>query len=126
MKQSLILFVLLLTFTTALGQRIILSGKISDEKGQGIPFASIYVKNTSKGTSANAEGEYRLNVSGGKLELVAKAMGYRQQSQVLELNENRVLDFSLSAEAFQLGDVVVRADGEDPAYAIIRQAIKKR
>ena len=107
-------------------QSFILSGKITDESGQGIPFASIYIKNTSKGTSANADGAYRLNLNAGRVEVVAKAMGYRQQSQIIDLKESQELHFKLTAEAFQLNDVVVRADAEDPAYAIIRQAIKKR
>lgn len=107
-------------------QQFVLSGKITDLQGQPLPFASIYQKNTTRGTSANAEGEYRLSLPAGKYEMVVKAMGYRSQSHLIDLNSSQQWQVVLEEEAYQLKDVVVRADAEDPAYAIIRQAIKKR
>ncbi len=41
-------------------------------------------------------------------------------------SEERVLDFRLSLQQLSMAEVVVRPGGEDPAYAIIRHAIKKR
>lgn len=55
-----------------------------------------------------------------------RAVGFRQESRNIDLKANQVINVSLAAESYQLKDVVIRAGGEDPAYAIIRKAIKKR
>ena len=102
------------------------SGKITDQQGQGIPFASIYEKNTTIGTSANSEGEYSLKLSTGKHELYYRAIGYRQDTRQIDLKTNYNLDVTLAAAAFELADVVVKSGGEDPAFEVIRNAIRKR
>lgn len=104
----------------------IIHGKISDRQGAAVPFVSVYLKNTSKGTSANSEGEYVLNVPAGKHEVVFKAIGYRTTSWQLEVSSNQLLNMSLETEIYELNEAVIRAGGEDPAFAIIRKAIKQR
>src|SRR5665213_4430024 len=107
-------------------QQITIKGKITDEHNQAIPFASVYIRNTTRGTSANSEGEYTLQVKPGACDVQYKAVGYKQESRKLSLTANLVINVILTAEAYQLKDVVISAGGEDPAYAIIRKTIKKR
>jgi hypothetical protein len=107
-------------------QQVTISGKITDEHNKAIPFASIYIKNTTKGTSANSEGEYGLQLKPGTYDVQYKAVGYQQQNRKIELNKDQSVNVVLQTETYQIGDVVVKAGGEDPAYAIIRKAIKKR
>ncbi|WP_183563900.1 DUF5686 and carboxypeptidase regulatory-like domain-containing protein [Mucilaginibacter sp. SP1R1] len=119
----------LLIFTlqfSAFSQQLSISGKITDENNKPIPFASVYIKNTTKGVSANSEGVYLLQLNTGNYELQFKAVGYSQQSQQIKLTANQVIDISLKTETYQLKTVAIHAGGEDPAYAIIRKAIKKR
>lgn len=104
-----------------------LSGKVSDVQGEPIAFASVYVKGSTVGTSANSEGLYQLRIKQGTVvELMVRAVGYGQHSQVLSMMADTKLNFTLQPEAYLLNDVVIKADAEDPAYAIIRQAIKNR
>jgi len=125
--RSVLLFALfLISGANVFSQQLNISGKITDDHNQPIPFASIYVKNTSKGTSANSEGVYQLQLSAGNYELQYKAVGYGQQSRQVNLTGNQVINISLSTEIYQLKSVAIHAGGEDPAYAIIRKAIKKR
>ncbi|WP_026896872.1 DUF5686 and carboxypeptidase regulatory-like domain-containing protein [Daejeonella oryzae] len=119
-------FLIIFAALGAVAQNYSLSGKITDSQGQPVPFASIYLKNTSIGTSANIEGEYQLKVPAGKLELIFKAIGYRLETRPLVINKNQVLDIRMAAEVYELNDVVISAGGEDAAYEIIRQAIRKR
>ena len=107
-------------------QSLTLRGKITDQQGQAIPFASVYEKNTTIGTSANSEGEYSLRLNPGKHELNYRAIGYKQETREIDLRANYNLDISLTQAVFELADVIVRAGGEDPAYEVIRNAIKKR
>ena len=120
------LFFFLLLSQVLIGQTVLITGKVTDTKGQPISFASVYVKGTTVGTSANSEGLYQLRVKQGSLELMVRAVGYQQYSQALSLVADTKRNFTLQPEAYQLSDVVIKANAEDPAYAIIRQAIKNR
>ncbi|PWK77613.1 carboxypeptidase-like protein [Mucilaginibacter oryzae] len=122
-----VLLILLSLFSSSLfAQQFTISGKITDEGGRPVPFASIYIKNTTKGASANNEGNYQLRVNAGKYDIQYKAVGYAQQSKTVEVTADRVINIGLQTETYQLKDVTVHAGGEDPAYAIMRKAIKKR
>ncbi|MGZ3872952.1 MAG: DUF5686 and carboxypeptidase regulatory-like domain-containing protein [Mucilaginibacter sp.] len=120
-------FTLLIALSFSLfSQQVTISGKIIDENKQAIPFANIYVKNTTRGTSANSEGQYSLSLPPGTYDIQYKAVGYQQQSRKIELYKSQVADIVLPTQTYQLSDVIVRGGGEDPAYAIMRNAIKKR
>ncbi|MGB4397719.1 MAG: DUF5686 and carboxypeptidase regulatory-like domain-containing protein [Daejeonella sp.] len=123
-----LIYTLLLVFISHIlfSQSLTIRGKITDQLGQAIPFASVYEKNTSLGTSANSEGEYSLKLGQGRHELNYRAIGYKQETREIDLKTNFNLDVSLSQAVFELADVIVTAGGEDPAYEVIRNAIKKR
>jgi len=126
MKPTFTCLLLLFTSLHVFSQQITIKGKITDEHNQAIPFASVYIKNTTRGTSANSEGEYTLQIKPGTYDVQYKAVGYKQESRKLNVAANVVVNVVLMTETYQLKDVVIKAGGEDPAYAIIRKAIKKR
>ncbi len=107
-------------------QSLLVRGKITDQHGLAVPFASIYQRNTTIGTSANSEGEYSLRLNAGKHELYYKAIGYRQEVREIDLLTNYNLDVTLTQAVFELADVIVRSDGEDPAYEVVRNAVRRR
>jgi len=125
MRFTLPAFIFLFICTAASAQ-VTLSGKITDQSGNAVPFASIYVKTTTKGTSANSEGDYTLKLPPGRYEILYRAVGYKQESRAVDLKTNTVLNITLNAEVYQLSDVTISAKGEDPAYAIIRKAVRRR
>jgi len=120
------IFFLLVLFSTkvTLGQNLILSGKITDGKDP-LPFANIYIKGTTQGVNSNDEGKYSLKLSAGTHVIIFNYVGYSRQEITVTLNENKILNVNLSPDAVALKEVVVKA-GEDPAYPIMRKAIKKR
>jgi hypothetical protein len=105
-------------------QTFLLSGKISDEK-EGLAFASVLVKGTSTGVNSNGDGFYTLRLPAGKYEIVYQYVGYAKKTVSVELNSDKVQNVTLVTEGVSLKEIEVNA-GEDPAYAVIRQAIKKR
>ncbi len=121
-----ILFLLAFLFTAVIARAQLITGKISDPAGRSIPFASVYIKGSTTGTSANNEGEYRLRLASGDRALVFSAIGFRQSVVQVRPDSANVLNVTLNPEVYTMKDVVVRHGGEDPAYAIIRNAIKKR
>ncbi|MDO3624943.1 DUF5686 and carboxypeptidase regulatory-like domain-containing protein [Mucilaginibacter sp. BT774] len=111
---------------TAFAQKVTINGKITDQTGKPVPFANVYVKNTTNGASANSEGDYSLGLHSGQYDLQFKAVGYKQETRHINIEAATTLNITLSAEVYELKAVTINGNGEDPAYAIIRKAIKKR
>ncbi|RYD84821.1 MAG: carboxypeptidase-like regulatory domain-containing protein, partial [Sphingobacteriales bacterium] len=126
MRNFLLVSLLTLLISPVFAQTFTLSGKVTDDTGKPIPFASIYIRSSTKGTSANSDGGYNINLQKGQYEVLFKAVGYKQESKNVNLQADTKIDVSLNAEQYQLNEVSIRSGGEDPAYDIIRKAIKKR
>lgn len=103
-----------------------ISGKVIDDKGVALPYASISVKGTTKGTNANSAGFYSLNLAPGQYTIICQYVGYKKEEKpVTVAEEEQTVNFTLSIQQLTLSEVIVKK-GEDPAYEIIRNAIKKR
>jgi outer membrane receptor for ferrienterochelin and colicins len=74
-----------------------------------IPGASVYVKNTKKGTFTNIEGYYSLKVSAGKIKLVVSAVGFKSREIEITISkgETRILNFQLDEDVLGLEQIVV-------------------
>ena len=126
MRPALIIITLLFTSLMAAAQQCMLSGRITDEQGQPVPFASIYLSNGGSGTSANNEGQYQLQLKAGEYTVQFKAIGYRQENKKVAIIDNQTLNIILRTEVYELKSVAINGNGEDAAYGIVRKAIKKR
>ena len=126
MRQTILTFLFTaFIFVDAYAGRI--SGTVTDSKGQPLPFASILIKGTTEGTTANNEGKYFIQLSPGTYTLSAHYVGYQRQEKTITVtSENATIDFQLNMLDLSLKEVVVKPGAEDPAYEIIRQTIKKR
>ncbi|WP_293304901.1 DUF5686 and carboxypeptidase regulatory-like domain-containing protein [Pedobacter sp. UBA5917] len=107
-------------------QHFTVTGIVKDTNGQPVPFASVYLKNTTTGTSANVDGKYSVKLKNGEHTLSFRAVGYKQQEHIVNLTADISLNVTLSSENYTLEGVNIRGNAEDPAYAIIRKAIKQR
>lgn len=104
-----------------------IKGKITDKAGQGLPFVAVAVENTYNNTTANENGGYEIGVKQpGKYTLVFQSIGYKTKK--VPVNATTLpytLDIILEDENYELKEVVV-SNSQDPAYAIIRQAIANK
>jgi len=122
-----IIFCFLLLALPALAQATILRGRITDENGQGLPYASIYIKETASGTGSNEQGDYQLQLQPGTYTLEYRYIGYRAITKTVNIGQaDQELHVQLMPETLNLKEVVVRAQEEDPAHTIMRQAIRLR
>ena len=104
-----------------------ISGTISDDKGNILPYASVFIKGSSQGTTSNNLGKYFLDLAPGDYTIVCQYVGYTRQEKKISIRTAPItLDFQLSIQQTSLKEVEVKPGGEDPAYEIIRHAIKKR
>jgi hypothetical protein len=125
LQRLLFIFILLQGLSSAVSA-ITISGKVTDENSQPVPFASVYIKGTTTGTTTNIEGAYSLELKPGKYELVFKFIGYKQHIEPIDVGLQHItLNVQLMPEAVSLKEVTIKAN-EDPAYEVIRQAQKKR
>jgi hypothetical protein len=106
----------------------IIRGRVTNEKNEALPYATLLIKGTTEGTTTNADGHYQLELPDGAYTVVCQYMGYRKAEKQVKLNTAGplTLDFQLQPLSMQIREVIVKGPGEDPAYAIIRQAIRKR
>jgi len=123
-KSSIILFIYLMSQLSAFAQGI--SGNITGENNEMLPFATIYVRSLQTGTTSNAEGFYDIKLSPGKYDLVFQFMGYKTQVKVVEIEEGYInLDVSMKPRVIMLRNVTITTGEEDPAYTIMRKTIAK-
>lgn len=125
MQKSLLSLFLVLFSVILSAQQVLVSGKITDEKNQALSFSSVLVKGSTQGTNANADGFYSLKLAPGTYELIFQYVGYKKKVEKIIVEGNTIKNVALSPESYELKEVVIK-DGEDPAYAVIRAAIKKR
>lgn len=125
MKPFLLFILTSLSVTFVFAQNHQITGFVTDKSGEPVPFASIYKINTTLGTSANAEGEFRIILPAGKNQLIASAVGFRPTTIDMTVVDDETITIQLDEESYALQEVVI-GNGEDPAYAIIRKAINKR
>lgn len=104
-----------------------LQGTVKDASGKEIPFASISIKKTNKGTTANSRGLYSIQLSKGEYILICQNIGFKTIEKKIKIEDNlTTLNFILEEQEYELKEVVVSNKAEDPAYEIIRNAIKQR
>src|SRR5690606_30986635 len=120
-----ILFVFLLFSTYLLQAQIV--GKVTDTKGQPLPYVNIYLQNSYVGTTTNDDGNYSLGISDIKeYKITYQFLGYKTLTRTITpASFPHILNVSLEEETTSLDEVVVNTS-EDPAYRIIRNTIAQR
>lgn len=103
-----------------------LKGRITDSQGEPLPFASLYLKGTTKGTTSNIDGYYQLELPVGDVVLICQYVGYQKQELKLKIADGtNTKNIQLLPNEKILDGVKIKS-GENPAIAIIKKAIKKR
>ncbi len=121
------IFIMFGLFYTVVTHANTLQGTVKDRNGKEIPYASIMVKKTTIGTTANSKGQYSLQLGKGEYTVVCQSIGFNINEQKIKIEDNSTtLNFVLEEQSYELKEVVVSNKAEDPAYEIIRNAIKKR
>src|SRR5579864_3267491 len=107
MKSTLLFILFYGICLSAFAQQVSISGKVIDNTGKPVPFASVHIKNTSNGASANIEGDYSIKLQPGQYEVQYKAVGYKQESRSIDLKENTTINITLTAEVYELKAVTI-------------------
>src|ERR1700755_49378 len=100
---SLLAVLSVLCLTVVAQTRIPVKGKVLDELGQPVSFASVRVKGEKQGVSADADGNFTIRVSKGAV-LQVNAVGYGTNEMVADGGD---LSFHMKRNSQSLSEVVV-------------------
>lgn len=102
-------------------------GLITNEGSDPLPYATISYENGLKGTTSNLEGKYQLSLPAGRYDLSFRYLGYKTIRKSIDYDGVYLeLNVRLPEESIELAEVTIAADGEDPAYAVMRKVIENR
>ncbi|UQD56277.1 DUF5686 and carboxypeptidase regulatory-like domain-containing protein [Flavobacterium sp. K5-23] len=123
MKKHFLLLLILVSFTNYAQ----IKGTVSDEKGNPIPFVTVFEEDTYNGTTSNENGNYELNIkTAGKHSVVFQYLGFKTQKIAVQTeNKPYLLDVKMMEESFSLKEVVINTK-INPAIAIIKNAIANK
>lgn len=99
-------------------------GKVSNQDGEVLPYASIFVKNTKLGTNSNENGAFSISLEPGTYEISFRYLGYETLSRTVtiatsDIEENIVL----KPTVILLKEAMVSNRNEDPALTIMRKTV---
>src|SRR5450432_4540238 len=103
-----LLAVLVLLGPLAFSQSKVITGKVTDQAGQGVPFATIRVKGTKIGTSADAEGYYSIKATSSQTLLIS---GTGITAKEVPVGSETTLNIAVQHQATSLSEVVVTSLG---------------
>jgi Family of unknown function (DUF5686)/CarboxypepD_reg-like domain len=119
MKQAL-LFLYFISFSVCVQAQII-TGRVMDARThEALPFVSISIKNTTKGTLSKEDGSFEIDVPNKDTELIFSSIGYF--SKVLKARNSK--DVYLEEKESSLNEVVVFSI--NPANRIIESAVRNK
>ncbi|MCC3151752.1 DUF5686 family protein [Hymenobacter sp. BT770] len=112
----------------AAAQRIVISGQVVEaSNGEPVPFASIFIPKTSVGATADADGKFKLAVTGTPDSIAASAMGFATQRRKLSSEPVQTVLFRMKTGGVALAEVVVTSrQPENPAFRILREVQKHK
>jgi TonB-linked SusC/RagA family outer membrane protein len=110
MRKSLtLLAVLVLSSVLVFAQTKVLTGRITDDKGQPVPFATIKVKSTKSGVSADGDGNFTIKAKTGDL---LEISGTGVSAKEVSVGESLRLNITLERRNAAMTEVVVTALGQ--------------
>lgn len=124
-KCFLFLFSLLMYCISSFATKI--NGRVVDQSNNPVGFCSITIKETKRTVLSNDEGKFFMELPKGKYHFLVQHVGYESiDIETLVDGDEMRLNFTMKNTTLTLAEVKVKAGGEDPAYEIIRNAIRQR
>jgi len=102
-----------------------IKGTVKDKNNKPIAFASVYVQQLQSGTQSTFDGDYNLKLADGDYTITFRALGFMPQTKTVTVKANKteIVNIILLEQVYELSEVKIKANKEDPAYPIMRKAI---
>jgi hypothetical protein len=125
--QAILLFATLFLLVAS-GTAQVVQGKITDPDNAPMPFASVYVAESSYGVTSNLKGQYFLELPAGEHEIVFSFVGYESVRKVVVVSPKKSIELNvvLNYATAQIRTVEIVADERDRGTTIIKEAMDRR
>jgi hypothetical protein len=113
-----------LAFATYISNAQILKGRITNDTGDPIPYATVYIQELKQGTTSNTKGDYEIRLPAGKYQIIYQSLGFSPVLFTIAISDQPITrNVILPLQYYQIPEVRISATGEDPAYGIMRKAV---
>ncbi|MCP4458367.1 MAG: SusC/RagA family TonB-linked outer membrane protein [Cytophagales bacterium] len=89
------------------------SGKVTDETGEGLPGVNVVIKGTTTGVTSDLDGNYQISVPDDNTVLVYSSVG--MATQEVSVGARSAIDLSMALDTKMLQEVVVTGYGIERA-----------
>lgn len=121
--RLLTLFFLCCVFPVSLLSQVF-SGKVINESKEPVPYATLYIKELTSGFVTNDKGYFQTTLPAGTYTCEVSSLGYTNQTFTIHLSAQGLeKEIILSERVYELKEVSITRNNEDPAYAVMRKAI---
>lgn len=108
-KVTTLMLSILICFAFNSQAQYILSGKITDESNNPVPYAILKLSNGSLTAKSNVDGEYSFSIPAkGTYEITITNMGFKTEVISVEVNENTTRNISLKSTSKKVKGVLVK------------------
>ncbi|MFM7668426.1 MAG: carboxypeptidase regulatory-like domain-containing protein, partial [Bacteroidota bacterium] len=124
-----ILFLFLFGTISVSISQIVVSGRVTDERNDPIPYSKIYLKNmTDQRTICDVNGYYELRLMPGEYFLVVNATGFQERESYLTVNDKPVTkDIQLFPSTIKdFEDMDIQSKKTNPGREIMLKVVEKR
>ena len=125
MKHCLLIFIILFSLLTTQAANSVytLSGKITDEAGVPVTYATVSLDNAKYVSAANQDGEFSIKLPIGEYSGKVSAVGYKAYEFKVTIDSDTVLDIVLEEDVINLKGVNVYGKStakrlEEGAFAV--------
>jgi hypothetical protein len=104
-----------------------LSGRITDTRNLPVAFTSVYIRNSTYGTTSNENGSYVFRLAPGTYHVIYRFVGYKEINDLITITDHNVQhNVVLVPDVYQLKQVSVKDSATLSATEIIKKVISKR
>ncbi|MEM8584197.1 MAG: carboxypeptidase-like regulatory domain-containing protein, partial [Bacteroidota bacterium] len=106
----------------------IITGVVTNEFKEPLPFANVYVQQLGTGTTTDDLGRYELRMrQEGEYHLAFTSLGYESKLKRIMLEGDTAwINVQLQTSGVELEEITVSASERDPAFGIIRKVIDNK
>jgi TonB-dependent SusC/RagA subfamily outer membrane receptor len=126
MKRLFYIVLLFFSIVTKAQQTYSISGKVTNEKGESLPGATVFLANSKLMTMVNATGTFTLTgLQPGTYDLVVKMLGYNPYNQSVTIQKESVnINVKLTVNNTLLNEVVIKGKTDPDRARYLKLFIK--
>ncbi len=128
MNKGVLIFFFSLLALSLSAQEVRVYGKVMNNKFEPLPYATVHLKTSSRGTVSKEDGSYELFISPGTYEIVVSMMGYKPRILPMVVSEETLQNVILEddEEKNTLSEVVIKVKLKDRADEIMRRLVENK